>query len=111
MIIEVSYNNSRGGKINMLSILPIDNGNILLVPIEVFQERIQDAIEQKTGRIFSAEELQQMDIGDVERILGIEAKRPTRTRYNEPSLLYRFRSPERVAYDRAVINGLLMKKN
>jgi len=94
----------------MLSILPTDD-NIPFVPIEVFQERIQHAIEQKIGRQFPTEELQQMDIGDVERILGIEAKRPTKIGRNCPSLLYKFRSPESVAYNRAVINGLLMKKN
>ncbi|MCK5122542.1 MAG: hypothetical protein KAQ87_00070 [Candidatus Pacebacteria bacterium] len=95
----------------MLSILPVDNSNIPPVPIEVFQERIRDVIEQKTGRRFTVEELQQMDIGDVERILGIEAKRPTKIGHNCPSLLYKFRSPESVAYNRAVINGLLMEEN
>jgi len=89
----------------MLSILPTDTSYIPLVPIEVFQERIRNAIEEKTGKKFTREELQQLDMGDIERILGIKAKRPSSLS------LYRFRSPESVAYNKAVINGLLIKKN
>ena len=101
----MSYNNSRGGKIKMLSILLTTTNNIPLVPIEVFQKRIRDAIEEKTGKKFTKEELQQLDMGDIERILGIKAKRPSSLS------LYKFRSPESVVYNRAVINGLLMKEN
>lgn len=95
----------------MLSILPTTANDFPCVPIEVFQERIRDAIEQKTGKKFTTKELQDLDMGDIERILGIQAKRPTKTRRGDPSSLYKFRSPENVAYNRAVVNGLLMKKN
>lgn len=93
----------------MLSILP-NSDNVSYVPIEIFQERIRNAIEEKTGKIFTQEELQQMDMGDIEKILRIETKRTTKIGRG-PSSLYRFRSPENIAYNRAVINSLLMKEN
>ncbi|MCK5466107.1 hypothetical protein KAI56_01240 [Candidatus Parcubacteria bacterium] len=88
----------------MLSTLP-NSDNVPYVPVEVFQNKIRDAIEEKTGKRFTVKELQQLDMGDIERILGIKAKRPS------PLSLYKFRSPKSVAYNRAVINGLLMKEN
>lgn len=99
------------GGINMPSILPATANDFPCVPIEVFQEEIRDAIKQKTGEEFTIEELQDLDMGDIERILGIQAKRPTKIRRGDPSSLYEFRSPENVAYNRAVVNSSLMKKN
>lgn len=95
---------------NMISILPVDINDIPCVPIEIFQEEILNAIEKKTGERPTIKELQRMDIGDIERILKIKTTRPARTGRNSPSSLYKFRSPESVVYNRAVINGLLLMK-
>ena len=95
----------------MLSILPTNTDNVPCVPIKVFKERICDMIEKKTGKRPSVEELQQMDMGDIERIREIKAKPPTKIRRGDPSSLYRIRSRENAKYNKAVIDGLLMKKN
>ena len=84
---------------------------MVVVPSGVFQKEILDAIEKKTGQRPSIAKFQEMDIGDIERILEIKATPPIKIRRSDPSPLYRVRTMGEKAYIRAVVNRLLAEKN
>jgi len=91
----------------MLSILPTNANDVPCVPIEVFQEGIRDAIEKKTGEKLSLEVFDTLDMSVFGRLIGIDKVKVTII----PGLLNEIVCLRVAAYNRAVVNGLLMKED
>ena len=95
------------GGINMPSILPTDIDDNLVVPVEIFINGICDVIEKKTGKRPSIEELEMLHSKEIGQLAKLDRMKVTII----PGLLSKIVCLGWAAYNRAVVNGSLMKKN
>ncbi len=91
----------------MQSILPVNIDNISIVPVKVFEKRICDIIEKRTGKKLNTMELEMLDSKEVGRYVGIDRMRVTII----PKLLSKIVCLRIIAYNRALVSHSLMKKN